>query len=302
MTDSGYAHLGSPTLNASIGYFRNAWVRRDTIQISIDDIGFRSGVTAVERLRTYGQKVFELDAHLVRLTATLRELRITGLPGQAEMANLVNELLERNTEWLESQASRDCGITIIATPGESGSNEATFAMHVSVIDQERVKRFRTLGQPLRITGITQQPESTWSRKLKVRSRLHYYLADTLAKEIAADAVGVLIDDDGTVTETSIANVAMVLNGEIHSPVESQVLGGITQSVIERLANSNGVAWHHRRLSPQELRQADDVLLMGTENGLWFANRVDDREFSLAGMSDVFRALLAAFDDLTLGRN
>ncbi len=302
MTNSGSSHIGSPTLSPSIGYFQNSWVPRDTICISIDDIGFRSGVTAVERLRTYGDKVFELDAHLTRLNKTLQVLGITSLPNQEKIAHLVHELLERNDLWLKSQASRDCGITIIATPGELGARDATFAIHLSAINHERVERFRTIGQPLVITDVTQQPSSTWPRDIKVRSRLHYYLADTLAKVAAADAVGVLVDDDGTVTETSIANVAIVHDGAIHSPLATQVLGGITQAVIERLAQSSGIAWHRRRLSPQELRQADDVLLMGTENGLWFANRVDDTRISHAGKSDLFRVLLAALDDLTSGRN
>ncbi len=298
MTDPGSSHIGPTTLSASVGYFRNSWVPRDTIHISIDDIGFRSGVTAVERLRTYGEKVFELDSHLARLHATVREIRITGLPSHAEIANLIHELLERNTQWLSTQANKDCGITIFATPGESGANNASFAMCVSAIDHERVARFRTSGQPIVITGVTQQPASTWSRTIKVRSRLHYYLADSLAKEISAEAVGVLLDDDGSVTETSIANLAIIKDGAIYSPLSTQVLGGITQSVVERLAKFNGMTWHHRRISPQELRQADDVLLMGTESGLWFANRIDLAAIPSAGKSDIFRRLFDSFVQLT----
>jgi branched-chain amino acid aminotransferase len=292
------AQSSAMPLDQSVGYFNHKWVSRDSIRISIDDLGFRSGVTAVERLRTYCGNVFELDSHLTRLSRTLHSLSITGLPGSDEMAGLVHELLKRNAQWLASQQNHDCGITIFATPGEWGAGIATLGLHVNPIDHGRVERFRTFGQPLLISDVTQQPASTWPRDIKVRSRLHYHMADTHAKQVDRDAVAILVDSDGSVTETSIANLAIVCDGEIYSPLLEQVLGGVTQSVVERLAKSSGWTWHHRRLSPQQVRRAEEVLLMGTDNGLWFANQIDDATICGAGTSEVFRDLSRAFDALT----
>ncbi|MEM1224377.1 MAG: aminotransferase class IV [Planctomycetota bacterium] len=250
------------------------WIPYRQLFLSVDDIGFRQGVTAVERLRTYGGRPFEVDAHLERLRSTIDHLRIDGLPDSASFAAVLDELLERNQPLI--QASRDVGITIWATPGPATGRrtpQPTWSMHLNRLDLERIQRSWEHGQTIVVTDVQQPSSASWSRQAKVRCRLHYYLADQQARDVANDSTGALIDHDGSVTETSIANIAVVINGTIRSPPAEQVLTGITQQVIERLAAEVGVPWVRRRLTFEEMKIADEVILMGTDIGLWCGNRI-----------------------------
>ncbi len=292
------------TTELSVGYFNGQWQSIDSFRLSVNDIGFRSGVVAVERLRTYSGHVFQPTLHLQRFAHTTAELMISGLPSPPHLAELIDELLCRNSE----QAMVDVGITLFATPGEIGAGAPTIGLHINAIDHARTQRFRSSGQVIATTDVVQPSQTSWSRQLKTRCRLHYYLADAAARRLDAEAVGILLDADGCVTETNIANIAIVLDGNIVSPPANQVLGGITQRVVEQLAldgltheissRKSSISWVKRPISITEFHAADEILMMGTDNGIWFARQVDQTIIGGGNPGPVYMRLRELFDRAT----
>ena len=255
-----------------IGFLAGNWVPHGQLTVSVDDTGFRQGVTAVERLRTYHQSIFAADAHLSRWQHSTAELEITGLPSKTTIKNLLQELLDRNQTLLDAEG--ELGITLFATPGAADVGTATFGMHVNRLNSQQNRQRRESGQPLIVTPIQQPAPECWPRTIKIRSRVHYHLADLAAHREDPAASGILLDSDNTVTETSIANLAIVIDGKIISPPADRVLGGITQGVMEQLAEELQIPWSKCPISVPDLMDADEVLLMGTDGGLWFANTVN----------------------------
>lgn len=186
---------------------------------------------------------------------------------------------------------------MFATPGESGVGAATFGLHLNRLDHARIRHRRLQGQPLVVTDVIQPDPGCWPRTIKTRSRIHYYRADSVAKQHHEDAMGVLVDDDGSITETSIANLAIVHSDRILSPPADRVLGGITQSVIESLAPEIGITWSKQPISSTLLSQADEILMMGTDGGIWFANAVDDHSIGNGKPGEVYLRLCQRFDQL-----
>ncbi len=286
----------SRPVGPQVGLLAGRWAAHDQLRVPVDDIGFRQGATAVERLRTYNGNVFQLAAHLDRWQHTIDELGIDGLPLPRATEVLVAELIGRNRAFVDLVG--DFGITIFATPGVPGTGSPTFGMHLNVIDHALIRRRREQGQPLVVTNVSPPPQSSWPRSIKVRSRLHYYLADQIAAQQQSGAVGVLVDQDGGITETSIANVAIVEAGNIVSPVRHRVLGGITQQVVEQLAKDCAFTWSQSTIPVERLTAADEVLLMGTDGGLWFAPSIGGKSIAAGQRGEIYRRLLARFDDLT----
>ncbi|MGB7344162.1 MAG: aminotransferase class IV [Pirellulaceae bacterium] len=269
----------------------------------MSDFGIRQGVTAVERLRTYGGSLFAADRHLGRLAATTQELRIDGLPSEKAMIQLIDDLLLRNADFVKQQG--DVGVTVIATPGDrvDASSTSTLAMHLNAIDLDTMRRRQQDGQPIVMTDVQQPPAASWSRQIKVRCRIHYYRADIVAKQMNDTATGVLIDNDGSVTESSIANLAIVESGTIVSPESLQVLGGVTQSVVQDIAAELGIDWRHARLTPHRVLAADEILLMGTDGGLWWgwdALAANSKGGKSAGpkSGEMYRKLRRRFNEIT----
>ena len=264
------------------------------MRIGVDDIGFRQGVVAVERLRTYSGIPFLIDRHLDRWHHSTTELGIDSLPTTEHLRNLVVELLAKNQPLVNQ--SGEVGITMFTTPGMI-AGPPTLGLHLNPIDLDLNAIRRQQGQAIVVVNVRQPASDCWPRSIKARSRIHYYRADILAKQFKQEAVGVLIDDDGSVTETSISNLAIVEAGKIVSPPKDRVLGGVTQSKVEELADDSGITWDYEKISPQRLATADEVLLMGTDTGIWFACEVggQDMEKRYSSPGPVYLELRERFD-------
>lgn len=258
--------------------------------LGIDDLGFLQGVTAVERLRTWSGQLPLLDEHLRRFQHTAETLKIVGLPTAEQLADLMRQLRTHNA------TDSDTGIVIFATPGRRPSTgspvapnnaapnnadsvtlagtQPTLGIHCSPLDFPRLERLRRDGQPLVITDVRQPPLDCWPRDIKVRCRIHYYLADQQAREHDPEAGGVLIDDDSSITETSTANVLAVFGNRLVIPPAGRVLPGVMLQTVCRLAEQEGLEIERRPIAAEMLTEADEVLLTGSEAGLWPASKID----------------------------
>lgn len=267
-----------------LAWLNGRFIARGELLLPIDDLGFVQGVTAVERLRTWGGKIPLLARHLARFLSSADTLRIEPLPSAEEIAATLQRLVDHHfaschfdatTSLHKPQAVPDVGLTLFATPGPAGQGKPTVAAHLNRLDHERLGRQVTFGQPLILTSILQPPPQCWPREIKVRSRLHYYLADMEARKSHPAAIGALVDTDGSVTEASTCNLFLVEDDQLIGPPADRVLAGIMGETVCRLAAESGMRVVRRPLWPEELR-GGHVWLTGSEGGLWWASAVDGR--------------------------
>ncbi len=124
------------------------------------------------------------------------------------------------------------------------------------------------------------------------------MPDAFAAQHRVDSLGVLIDEDGSITETSTSNLAVVKGGEVFSPPSDRVLAGVTQ-IDDRDSRHRivSITWTKTPISISQLVDADEVLLMGTDGGIWFANSVSNHPIGDESPGEVFLTLRDAFDKL-----
>ncbi len=260
----------------------------------MNDPAVTQAATAVERMRAYGGRLFRIDQHLGRFAHSVDVLGIRGLPDGSAIAGLIDELIARNTPWTDQNV--DFGVVIFASPGVATATKEhspTLVIDLYPIDSDAMQERMTVGQAIVLTDVQQPSAACWPRDVKVRSRLHYYLADRQAQDHSPGALGVVLDADGSVTETSIANLLIVENGMIVSPRDAQILPGISLALVRGIAAEAGIGWRHAAIMPDRLRAADEVLLTGTSCGIWFANSIDG--VPAAKNRPVYRRLRAGFD-------
>lgn len=256
-------------IDKTIGCNGDDWIAAAEISLPISDLGFRQGVTAVERLRTYHGRVWQLARHLERFKMTCDGIGIAF--DQDWWREKVAVLIKKNDATIRSN---DVGIVLLATPGsEPNRAKPTRLLNLSKIDHRRVDQRRVGGQGIVVTEVMQPPAKSWPRQWKVRNRLHYYLADQFAQQLDPDATGMLVDDDLSVTESSIASLAIVTRGTIQFPPADRVLSSITASVVQDIAEQNRWSVEERSITPEDIIAADEIWLMGTDTGVWFGNRV-----------------------------
>ncbi|MEO1528275.1 MAG: aminotransferase class IV [Planctomycetota bacterium] len=274
-----------------VAFQNGQWVAADSLTLPMSDLALTQGVCAVERMRTYGGRLFRSSMHFHRWSKTLAALRIEG-PTEDELAEIIDQLMIANRGWV---GGRDVGVLMIASPGigAEGPSAATLVVDLYAIDEVLTLERVNSGTPLVVTSVQQPPNESWSRRLKVRSRLHYYLADLEARDRINHALGVLLDQDGTVTETSIANIVLVDGVRLLSPEPDQILPGVSLQVVRELAAELGLEWREQRIDPSQLVAADEVLLTGTSCGVWFANSIDGSP--RRGPGNVYSAIRQAFE-------
>ena len=89
--------------NQRTAYLNGEYLAESQVLLPFRDRGFLYGDAVFDTTRTFGHRIFRLQAHVDRLYRSLRYLRID--PGLApeQMVAVTEEVLERNRHLLDSE-------------------------------------------------------------------------------------------------------------------------------------------------------------------------------------------------------
>jgi branched-chain amino acid aminotransferase len=289
-----------------IAYLNGKFIDAPELVVPVYDTGFVLGVTVAEQVRTFRGRLFRLESHLRRLSHSLRVIDVEPGIDLDQLAEAARELAARNHALLDPED--DLGLSIFVTPGpystmaESARRDGrrgpmvcmhtyALAFHLWVGNYQR-------GQSLAVSSVRQVPPDCWPPELKCRSRMHYYLADLQARRMQPSARALLLDHDDHVLEASTANIIIFRRGEgIISPPQEKILPGISVGVIGALAEQLGVGFHHRDLTVEDVRQADEVMLCSTSPCVWPVTELDGQPIGHGKQGEICHRLLAAWSEL-----
>jgi len=283
-------------MNTLLAYANGNWIPVSELSIAVDDVGFLLGATVTERLRTFRGQVFRLAEHLHRLQ---RSLKIVGL----DAASIADELAAAIPEFVAKNANRiaaenDWTINAFVTPGSAGSGRPTVCVHGWPLKFHEWAAYYERGVPVVISDVRQVPDNCWPSDLKCRSRMHYYLADMHAKAQRPGARALLLDQEGYVAESTTANVLIFREHEgLSTPPDENVLVGISLGVVHELAGRLGIPFMRRRITIDELRTADEVMLTSTSICLLPVAECDGQPIGTGRPGPTCRNLLAAWEEL-----
>jgi branched-chain amino acid aminotransferase len=88
---------------------------------------------------------------------------------------------------------------------------------------------------------------------------------------------VLVDHDGYLSEGPGFNIFCVHDGVVTTP-GGTVLEGITRRSVHELCEELGISFACKRITPDALRDADEVFISSTAGGVMPVSRVDERIF------------------------
>jgi branched-chain amino acid aminotransferase len=125
-----------------------------------------------------------------------------------------------------------------------------------------------------------------------------YMICTISKHKAEHAGfddALMLDYRGFLAEATGANLFLVIDGAIHTPMADCFLDGITRRTVIGLAKAAGITVHERHLKPEELARAQEMFLTGTAAEITPVREVDGKSFVVG---DVTKKLMAAYHDAT----
>ena len=124
-----------------------------------------------------------------------------------------------------------------------------------------------------------------------------YMIGTLSKH---DAEGqgysdsIMLDWQGNLAEATGANMFLVIDGEIHTPVPDCFLDGITRRTVIDLAKKRGFKVIERKILPEELAKTQEVFLTGTAAEVTPVGEIGEYRFTPGAIT---AALIADYDAL-----
>jgi branched-subunit amino acid aminotransferase/4-amino-4-deoxychorismate lyase len=269
-------------VGGAIAFVNGRFVPESELRISPVDAGFIYGAIATDLVRTFRGRLFRLGDHVRRLRDSCRRAEIPLEVSDAELTAAAERLAAENRK-----SDDELALVMFATPGPIGryagreaDGPATIGMHTMPISAARYRHLFTAGARLVVPSIRAQ--RSIDPRAKVRSRLHWWLAEREAHRRDPGSWALLVDERGCATETAAANLLAVIGGAVISPPRTDVLNGISLKVTEELCCSLGIPFVERPLPLTELYNAEDVMLTGTMFCLAGVCRVDDTELSWPG--------------------
>ena len=277
-----------------IAYFNNRFLPKEEIRISPDDRGFLFGDGVYEVIRAYSGKLFQADAHLMRLERSLRELKITGVD-VANLQQIAKTLLERN-DLRTGDATVYLQVTRGAAPRKHSfpdkDTPPTVYLSASAF-QPPLQKIENGVKVILLPGIR------WTRcDIKSVSLVANVLANQQAKEQGAEEA--VFVRDGTITEGTHSNFCGVFGGELVThPADNYILAGITREVVLNLCRGLGIAVRERPVAEKDLPRADELIMLGTTTEVMPIVQMNDRQIGDGKPGPVTRRLQKAFRELTL---
>jgi len=281
-------------------------IPRAEATLPLGDAGFVLGATVTEQLRTIRGRLFLIDEHLARLQESLAMVGIVPpvalatIKSAAEQVAAHNHALAVVAGGPPSDLGPDLGLVVFVTPGDLPAQHAGHGGPPRVVVHTFPLAFGLWadaydrGVALRTVATRQVPDACWPVQAKVRSRLHYHLADREAHAAEPGARAVLEHLDGRISETSTANIAVVRADAITVPPSADALGGVSLAFARRLAERLGIPWWERSLRAADLAAADEILLTSTPSCILPATRFDGRPVGGGLPGPVYRRLLDAW--------
>lgn len=262
-------------------------------QLHILSHGLHYGSCVFEGERVYGGEVFKLREHTQRLIDSATALGI-------DLPYSLDELERATRETVAAQGFADAYVRPVAWRGSEmmGVSAQDTKIHVAIAVWEWPSYF---SPEARTRGIKLKT-SQWRRPSPDTVPVHakasgLYMICTLSKH-AAEAEGfddaLMLDWRGQVAETTGANIFLVREGKIDTPLPDCFLDGITRQTVIGLARKRDIEVVERAIMPEELTSADEVFVTGTAAEVTPVGRIDECHMQVGSIS---RTLLEDYEKL-----
>ena len=266
---------------------------KDDAKISVYDHGLLYGDGVFEGIRVYNGRIFECEAHIDRLWASAKAVRMTIPLSREQVRSAMEETIKANN-------FRDCYIRLVVTRGVGylGLNPNKCPKPTVIVITDTIDMYPKERYEKGMTVITASVIRNHPNALSPRIKSLNYLNNILAKIEAADAgvpEAIMLNHEGNVAECTADNIFIVRGGVVLTPGTADgILEGITRKVIIDLCRAHGVPIHEKTLQRHDVYVADECFLTGSAAEVIPVTKIDGRTIGSGDPGPVTRNLMERF--------
>lgn len=269
-------------------YFKGTWHQGDLPVMNAADHGSWLGSTVFDGARFVNGMTPDLDKHCARTNRSARALMINPTVADTDMVDIV----------LEGLRGFDPGAAVYIRP-------MYWAIHGD--STGIVPMAEETGFAISLEQIPMAPETASTTLTRTRFRrpvLEDAVVDAKAgclypnnarmiAEAKSKGFGnaLVADAMGNVAETGSANIFMVKDGEVFTPIPNGTfLAGITRARHIENLRADGVTVHETVLSFEDFHKADEVFMSGNMNKVTPVTAFDDTSYDIGPVTKRVRSL------------
>lgn len=275
-------------------WMNGSLVDSENATVSVFDHGLLYGDGCFEGIRIYNGKIFKLHSHVVRMFNSASAMRLQ--PGYT-----VEEIEDAVRETVAANDRQDGYIRLVFTRGVGtlGLNPFLCPTAAVFIIAEKIQLFPDEMYEEGVSIIVAQRPRVPIKCLDPNVKSLNYLNNILAKIEAIDAgclEALMLNLEGEVAECTGDNIFIVKDGHIATPrKEAGILHGITrQYVIDEIASSLGHTIEERRITLDEVKDADELFLTGTAAEVIGVSHIEDEPVGSGDVGPITKTFEAEF--------
>ncbi len=254
-----------------IAYFNGDFVPEAQAKVSIYDTALATGEKMVEVSRTFNHTPYKLEDHLERLYRGLDVFQIDPGMNPQQMAEATDETLHRN---LPTESERvDWQILHYVSRGPAAQFEMipdedlkpTVIIHcIPLVNRlgKMAKKY-TIGVDLVVVEQRAIPQEVISPQIKSNGRMDHVVGRLEAKRLKPGSTGVLLDQNGYLTEATGSSLFLVNDDRIQTAPSSRVLNGFTREMIFDIASKLGIPVEEQDLTIADAMNASEIFITST---------------------------------------
>ncbi len=277
-------------------YINGKLVPKNQATVSVFDNGLLFGDGVFEGLRSYGSKVFRLEAHVKRLFESAQSIMLTIPMSQAEVSQAVMDTIAANDIV-------DGYIRLVVTRGvgDMGLDPFKCSNPQVIIIADAIALYPDELYEKGLEIVTASVIRNHPAALDPRVKCLNYLNNILAKieGLQAGCVeALMLNHKGEVAECTGDNIFLVRDGALLTPpLDAGILGGITRQAVIELAQESGIEVLKVSLTKHDVYIADECFLTGTAAEVISVVKVDNRSIGTGKPGPVTLELKKQFHEL-----
>jgi branched-chain amino acid aminotransferase len=268
-------------------------VDKSEAKISVYDHGLLYGDGVFEGIRVYAGRVFELEAHLDRLYASAKAIRLE-IPLSREQFSAAIEQTFRANNFT------DCYIRAVVTRGigNLGIDPKKCGKSSVFIITDLIAVYPKEMYDKGMAVITASVMRNHPNALSPRVKSLNYLNNILARIEANDAgvpEAVMLNHLGNVSECTADNLFIVRDGQVQTPCTADgILEGVTRRVMIALCQQQSIPCVEKTLQRHDLYIADEMFVTGTGAEVMPVTKIDGRTIGDGQVGSITQKLTQAF--------
>jgi branched-chain amino acid aminotransferase group I len=264
------------------------------VHILTHTLHYGSGVFEGER--AYNGRIFKMTEHHQRLHTSADILGF-------KVPYTVNELNSAAEEILRLNHLHDAYLRLFAWHGSEALNVSSSqnSVNVAIAAWKWKSYFVSKDIGLKLMW------SDWVRPAPNMAPVHakasgQYIIGTLGKnkaELNGYDDALMLDYRGYVAECSSANIFMVKDGIIYTPIADCFLNGITRKTIIELAQQHNITCIEKHILSDEIIEADEIFITGSAAEVQPIIKLGNKDFSIGKITEY---MIKEYQKLVTGKN